>query len=1057
MPKLPGAEDLGGVVSGRSGRAVASVDMTAIGRGIATLGAGISSMGDSLRVREAQTKEKVDQATRFETERRFLQFEQQRGLALQEMGQKEQPGAFGFRERYQEDYLTAAREFYQSVPEDLRPAYDVKLMQTERRLLDGDGGAGAFERTARSEYYKTNVADGLTQFESRLYQNPSQYEDLVWEAEQFIDAIPDEDVSPIEKDALRRNVQAKFRLAALNGMAPTERLRALGEMPANDDILRAIENVESNGNPDAVSPVGAIGLMQVMPGTGQEVAEELGDRNFPTNGGIDRITAYLKQPEVSRAYGAHYFNKMMARYDGDVEAALVAYNGGPGRADRWLAAGRNDAVIPKESADYYKKVLGRVEGAAPGPRDTGADLPVITVDQAGRSGSPDVGRVQPVVLDRFKQLQNSFGASIPIVSGFRDPERNARAGGASQSRHMHGDALDLDVSKLSTDERARLIQQASAAGFTGIGVYNNSIHIDLGGRRAWGPSHKSDSVPGWAKGAIDQHLANRAPQDDIYGSAGYRVDPRFAGMSYQDRETMAAATREEIAAKRSAAAVLATANYKAYDDAFALNIELGNVVSEEQILGDPRLEVSDITKHLKRFRQVQEETADVRDLVSAIVNGDGAAAVNGFDADERGVANKAYESMMKAADEQTAPIIADTFVRATGFIPNDIQAELRQGAASTDPTVLAATLSRADALQIAAPISFDAFEGGKDVRDRLAAYRHFVNDLGMAGDAAAERILAMNDPARRVSREVLKTDAAAFVKTLTVDEVTNAFDPGLLSREPGAGVMPAQVNGLLAEYREVAEEAFYEAGGDAGVARSLALSEMKKRWNVSGISGSANLMRMPPELHYPTVDGTHDYLREDALASAKAFVEEAGLGHTVENIAILPTAQTRADVEAGRLPRYRLFYMYEQDGQTRINEATLGPWGIDRETVQGLARDASQKRRSEFMQRRVWSVEEADRRARNAAMEDAAIPAAERALEETVGPDWMRARAAEAEMERGRAMQTPSPLVRPGAAQANQEAADEVQQQREQFLDRERQKNRRLFSIGGSSTPNMVP
>ncbi|TIP76652.1 MAG: lytic transglycosylase domain-containing protein, partial [Mesorhizobium sp.] len=69
-----------------------------------------------------------------------------------------------------------------------------------------------------------------------------------------------------------------------------------------------------------------------------------------------------KDPAVSEQYGTYYFNKMLARYDGDTEAALIAYNGGAARADKWIASGRNDAVIPQESADYYKKVLARTKG-----------------------------------------------------------------------------------------------------------------------------------------------------------------------------------------------------------------------------------------------------------------------------------------------------------------------------------------------------------------------------------------------------------------------------------------------------------------------------------------------------------------------------------------------------------------------------------------------------------------------------------------------------------------------------------------------------------------------
>ena len=139
---------------------------------------------------------------------------------------------------------------------------------------------------------------------------------------------------------------------------------------AGGNIINAMIGVESSGDPTAVSNKGAAGLMQVMPATGAEIAAEINDIAFPVNGTEAEQQAYLKDPDTSRRYGTHYFNKMLNRYGGDQEAALIAYNGGAARADAWLASGRDDSAIPRESADYYKKVLG----AHPSFKSTGRTL-----------------------------------------------------------------------------------------------------------------------------------------------------------------------------------------------------------------------------------------------------------------------------------------------------------------------------------------------------------------------------------------------------------------------------------------------------------------------------------------------------------------------------------------------------------------------------------------------------------------------------------------------------------------------------------------------------------
>lgn len=140
-------------------------------------------------------------------------------------------------------------------------------------------------------------------------------------------------------------------------------------------------------------------------------------------------------------------------------------------------------------------------------------VPPLQMTESGSniSGLEFAPGVDPSISDaisgRMRMVQNIFGKKLTITSGFRDADRNSKVGGAKNSAHLRGNAVDVSTNGMSTEDKVRLIQIASAVGIGGIGVYSSGgIHFDVEGRRAWGDDYHLASLPQWAASVITGHL-----------------------------------------------------------------------------------------------------------------------------------------------------------------------------------------------------------------------------------------------------------------------------------------------------------------------------------------------------------------------------------------------------------------------------------------------------------------------------------------------------------------------------------------------------------------------
>ncbi|KAB3531140.1 lytic transglycosylase domain-containing protein [Alkaliphilus serpentinus] len=103
-------------------------------------------------------------------------------------------------------------------------------------------------------------------------------------------------------------------------------MKAAEEFQIDPYLIWAVMREESHYRPEVFSRVGAVGLMQIMPATGEDIASRLK---------VDFNDSHLLNPEINIRFGAYYIKLMLNSFEGDMDRALAAYNGGPGNVRKW--------------------------------------------------------------------------------------------------------------------------------------------------------------------------------------------------------------------------------------------------------------------------------------------------------------------------------------------------------------------------------------------------------------------------------------------------------------------------------------------------------------------------------------------------------------------------------------------------------------------------------------------------------------------------------------------------------------------------------------------------
>jgi len=285
------------------------------------------------------------------------------------------------------DYARA-RACYQKIQDRFRHYYYADVARTRLRTLPASGdpvndpwldhipALRPLAGLAQSEL----PSDDLRAQKSLLLENGALYElalrelqtansngDAPWALAQIAHLYQEQDRYDRALQTLKRAVPGYFGLEIEQMPRPV--WEALFPRPWWNAVKRyAVENQldpylvaalirqESEFNPAAVSRADAIGLMQLLPVTGKRMAHELKVRKYSVG--------MLVEPGVNVQLGTRYFRQLVQKFDGNLEAALAAYNAGADRVEEWRSSGNFrepaefvESIPFTETREYVQAIL----------------------------------------------------------------------------------------------------------------------------------------------------------------------------------------------------------------------------------------------------------------------------------------------------------------------------------------------------------------------------------------------------------------------------------------------------------------------------------------------------------------------------------------------------------------------------------------------------------------------------------------------------------------------------------------------------------------------------
>lgn len=489
------------------------------------------------------------------------------------------------------------------------------------------------------------------------------------------------------------------------------------------------------------------------------------------------------------------------------------------------------------------------------------------------------------------------------------------------SNHQKGQAADLDFGSDAAREWVHANAEKYGLRFR---MDHENWHIEpmTVSDVASGASSRFDRAPRSDKFVVTADLSKLSPEQQ-------RHIREMAEKAYSAQETLAKAQTKQVQDE--------------FHDRLGLMIETGDPRVTKQGIMEYRQsgQISDqqATNLLKAYDTKEKHTGIADAIIGASSAGD-KMTLNPYSEDARKGADAAYDKM-NAVPGANPLANVDRIHQATGLVPPKAVSQLRGAIVGTDPKAAASALQIVNNLTTRNPNVFAGDQGGSDLANKAAVFRHRVVDLHDTQEEAAKYVQASDDP---TVRSRVKVDEAGMKDFR--DEIINGswwkrgiakyFDKSWAPGTPDIGQNDAVRLSMLNDFAEIASE-FYGKGYADDDAKAMAARKLQDFWGVSGIQGTGPLwgyastrplngllMKYPPELRYPmapdkTGSLSHQYILEQAVDFVK---EHTGNSVKKTDIVFLPNAsETAAAWDSGAEVPYRVMYSHKDasTGQTILD------------------------------------------------------------------------------------------------------------------------------------------
>jgi hypothetical protein len=964
MPRMPTKDDL----QQRDPRASYSIPefrTNPIPGAIQQLGNAVSDLGGVLSQKERdEARQKAadlrkataerEKAERYGYKSKLLQFEASQTEYLTKRGETVEPGAANFTNTSVAEYDKSAKEFFSTVPEHLKPEYDLHLQELRSRI---QGGASKFEKEEGKRFTGNQVDGSLNTLLDRQRQNPASWAEVQKEGEALIDAAPH--FSKIERDD-KKKAWREQRVETWVKENPGEAQKLIQSKPQTST---GIVNNEAKAAPEwksfgSIAKVDGLVIHHTAGhGTVDGVVQTFKERGYPAHYIIDR-EGVIHQILPDNAQGRHIKNsqngngmtnantlgvEIIADDDADVlpaqvEAAKRLYgtlNQKYGlKPDQVVGHGSiNSHKQATEGSTVARSIVGysRKEGAAEGngTADAIRNAPVA-------SGNPRTRQLDFVVhelstteknADKLLRSATTLEQAVDANLAYERPSAPARANRIKYAQSLMDGKAPKEALEARDYLKSKGYSDVQAAGFVGGLMQESGLNLDPGIPGDGGISVGIAQWNGDRRNAMEAFVGGAAGDGGNTANAGggfqyQSIPPELEGLPHD--KLMSVLGQVETANQKQR-----IADTTARKEALDLGIETGSVTDVNEIL-NADIDDGDKATLIRTFNARKDDGISASQVLGAVQNGQ---YLDTTDAGVKKGLNRIFNEAggAQALVDGTEGAMATTMWawQKSNVIAEDAKQALQTMTRSPDDGVMVRGLAYLDELQRRNPAAFDA-----SFPEATAKTVQRYNDLNgyVPPEQLASEMRKRNDPEYIKTREPLrKIGEAEANKAFDTAAVVALFDdrgwynPGITSAPGGPKV--AGDGAMMAEdFRRLYADAYAETG-DSEMAKANAFKMLNRVWSPSALNGGA-ITRYAPEKYYPVKNGDHAWMTELLEADLKSL----GYTQEVEGIPALPMGKgpittkvrpysvrampmTEAQIFAGKQPQYSVIVTDPETGE----------------------------------------------------------------------------------------------------------------------------------------------